>query len=319
MEQSLTTLEQRVVKIQFHLQNMGNSAIIIGQELTECKKEVPHGQWQNWLKENFNLSQRVAQNLMAVAERFGKTNPDSFLNYSQMLALVSLPAGEEEKFLAAMDENGTPFENMTKREANAAVKDWKAEYEKEKEKVENLSAKFEEQKQNFEKVNQKLAVNNAELRKDNGRLQAKFAAADKLANQYHVERDKLQKQLENQKPITVEPNDYQQLKKSRVQLQNKIDALQKQLANKQVEIVTPVDYEATKKELARLQAEQSEIVSRMNIFHKLDTVACAIRDIFNSPSKAGIRDYAREYSDRFGGMCADFQDFINSYGNLYRG
>jgi len=34
------TLDQRVIKIQFHLQNMANSAIIIGQELTECKKEV---------------------------------------------------------------------------------------------------------------------------------------------------------------------------------------------------------------------------------------------------------------------------------------
>ncbi len=35
---NVPTLNQRIFKIQFHLQNMGQSAIIIGQELIECKK-----------------------------------------------------------------------------------------------------------------------------------------------------------------------------------------------------------------------------------------------------------------------------------------
>ncbi|MBQ7703942.1 MAG: DUF3102 domain-containing protein, partial [Selenomonadaceae bacterium] len=65
------TLEQRVVKIQFHLQNMGNSAIIIGQELIECKKEVGHGEWYNWLEKNFKLSEKMANNFMRLANRFG--------------------------------------------------------------------------------------------------------------------------------------------------------------------------------------------------------------------------------------------------------
>ena len=38
IRRQLRLIQQRVVKIQYHLQNMGNSAIIIGQELIECKK-----------------------------------------------------------------------------------------------------------------------------------------------------------------------------------------------------------------------------------------------------------------------------------------
>ena len=139
-----------------------------------------------------------------------------------------------------------------------------------------------------------------------------------MANQYHVERDQLQRQLENQKPIVVEPEDYKQLKNAREQLKNKIEYLEKELENKTVEVVAPADYDATKKELAKLKAEQSEITQRMDVFQKLDAVARNIRDVLNSQSKTGIEDYARDYNDRFGGMCADFQDFLNSFQSLYK-
>ena len=100
------TLAQRVVKIQFHLQNMAQSAIIIGQELIECKKEVGHGNWANWLKENFNLSERTARQFMQIYERFSANSKRQTsavfdnLTYSQMVQMLSLPKGEEENFIA---------------------------------------------------------------------------------------------------------------------------------------------------------------------------------------------------------------------------
>ena len=65
------------------------------------KKEVPHGDWQNWLKNNFSLSQDTASNFMNIAKRFG-SNSETFRNlgYSQMIQLLKLPAGEEENFIA---------------------------------------------------------------------------------------------------------------------------------------------------------------------------------------------------------------------------
>lgn len=284
----LVTLNQRVVKIKFYLNQTAQNIIEIGKELTAAKNDVPHGEWQNWLQDNFNLSQSTAQRFMKCAERFGKSATLRDLNYGQMIQILSLPAGEEEKFIAEKAAEGTPVEDMTVKTLRDEVSKYKADYQKEKEKVENLFA-------------------------DNGRLQAKFDAADKLANKYHVERDILQKKLENQKPVTIEPNDYQQLKKARVQLQNKIDALQKELQNKTVEVVTPADYDATKKELARLQAEQSEMVQRMEVFQNLITIATLIEYVIKSPSNAGIQDFKREHPEEFGKMCAAFLDFTDSF------
>lgn len=38
---------------------LAQNIIEIGKELTAAKNEVPHGQWLNWLKDNFNLSQQI--------------------------------------------------------------------------------------------------------------------------------------------------------------------------------------------------------------------------------------------------------------------
>ncbi len=284
----LVTLNQRVVKIKFYLNQTAQNIIEIGKELTAAKNEVPHGEWLNWLDNNFGMTVYTAARFMKVADRFSNLTTSANFNSSQMFEMLALPAGETEKFIEQKKAEGKAVEDMTVKTLREEVSKYKADYKKEKEKVENLFA-------------------------DNGRLQAKFDAADKLVNKYHVERDILQKKLENQKPITIEPADYQQLKKARVQLQNKIDALQKELQNKTVEVVTPADYDATKKELARLQAEQSEMVQRMEVFQNLSTIATLIEYVIKSPSNAGIQDFKREHPEEFGKMCAAFLDFTDSF------
>ena len=122
---NVPTLDQRILKIQFHLQNMGQSAIIIGQELIECKKEIPHGDWQNWLQANFNLSYRMAAKFMAIAERFSKVPTSALFNPSQLTEMLALPVGEEEDFIAAKAANGTLVENMTVKKLREEIKDWK--------------------------------------------------------------------------------------------------------------------------------------------------------------------------------------------------
>lgn len=103
------------------------------------------------------------------------------------------------------------------------------------ERVDSLLAQKEDAQKTIADL-QKQIAGFEQVEKENARLQAKFDAADKLANQYHVERDILQEQLENQTPITVEPNDYQQL-------QNKIVALQKQIADGNQQGEPPADFQ----------------------------------------------------------------------------
>jgi hypothetical protein len=44
--------------------------IKIGGELLEAKSRVKHGQWANWLKRNFSLSQETARGWMRASEKF---------------------------------------------------------------------------------------------------------------------------------------------------------------------------------------------------------------------------------------------------------
>lgn len=45
--------------------------IQIGQELAAVKAALPHGQFTDWLRAEFDWAERMAQNFMRVAERFG--------------------------------------------------------------------------------------------------------------------------------------------------------------------------------------------------------------------------------------------------------
>lgn len=78
-----------------------NHAVEIGKLLIQAKEQVGHGNFGKWIEDNFNLSQRVANNLMKCSERFGVNSPTSAnLNQSQMIEMLALPEGEEEKFIA---------------------------------------------------------------------------------------------------------------------------------------------------------------------------------------------------------------------------
>lgn len=263
------TLDQRVIKIQFHLQNMANSAIIIGQELIECKKEVGHGNWTIWLKDNFNLSQDTATNFMKIAKRFGaNSEPVRNLGYTQMLALVSLPAGDEEKFLAAMDEKGTPYKNMTKREANAAVKDWKAEAEK------------------LKKENDELKNNPPQV----------IETTKTIMPPNYLETIQRAEELQEQVDQLLEQNQ---------DLQNQvIDAASKQ-GEPKIEFVTPADYEENKKQLAILQAEKDTLTAQqenlrvdMAISQHLNTLGAVTKFLLDN------QDRLTANIDNF--ICADF-------------
>ena len=222
-----------------------------------------------------------------------------------MVELLRLPAEETEKFIAEKAAEGKPVENMTVKTLREEIQQYKRDIDAYANENNRLQSICSENVSRADKAEAKL--HKAEISLQN--LFVDFEQAKKQNDALKSENAT----LKNQKPITVEPADYQQLKKARVQLQNKIDALQKQLDKKTVEVVTPADYEETKKELARLQAAQSEIVLRMDIFQKLDTIADFINAVIISPSKNGIQDYMREFPDKFGGMCADMIDFTNSY------
>ena len=81
------------------------------------KKEVGHGDWQNWLEENFNLSDRTAQQYIQIAKRFSNTQTSAVFSQSQMVT---------EKFIAEKAAEGTPVENMTVKQTREEIQKYKA-------------------------------------------------------------------------------------------------------------------------------------------------------------------------------------------------
>lgn len=89
----------------------------LGRVFTEAKKLVAHGEWQNWIRANSGMSERSAQQLMAIYNRFGDRPAFAGVEKSKLFKMLSLPEGEEDNFLAEND-----VQDMTSRQVEEAVR-----------------------------------------------------------------------------------------------------------------------------------------------------------------------------------------------------
>ena len=73
---------------------------MVGKRLIQAKSLVQHGQWQQWLEQNFHLTVRTADRFIQVAERFGKLDINVQFSSTQMVTMLALPDAEEtERFI----------------------------------------------------------------------------------------------------------------------------------------------------------------------------------------------------------------------------
>lgn len=117
----LRTLVTEVHVIETQVRGIALSAAIeIGKRLMEAKGLVPHGRWREWLAANLDYSERRAQDLMRLAEQYGRGSiPESVtaLEYSKAVALLGAPEEAREAMAArAVDED------MSVRALQAEVK-----------------------------------------------------------------------------------------------------------------------------------------------------------------------------------------------------
>lgn len=104
------------------------AAIEIGRRLTEAKAMVPHGEWGKYLEDRVEYSQSTANNLMKIYKEYGSDQESLFdgftksqafanLNYTQALALLSVPEEEREAFAVEND-----VENKSTREIQELIR-----------------------------------------------------------------------------------------------------------------------------------------------------------------------------------------------------
>ena len=147
-----TDLNLLTTQIKFYINQWGQNTIEIGKRLIAAKELVGHGNFGKWLEDNFNLKERSAQNFMAVAEKFGKTQASADLSFYQMVTMLVLPEGEIEKFIAEKTAEGKPVEDMTVKQLRAEVAEYKAKLEKKNSEVTDLFAenkKLQEDKKSY--------------------------------------------------------------------------------------------------------------------------------------------------------------------------
>jgi hypothetical protein len=106
------------------------NSIEIGRRLVEAKSLIDHGDWGDWLERSVDYSKSTANNLMRIFEEYGadqmtllldsnaKNEAFGNLSYTQAVALLGLPEGEREDFIANND-----LDSMSTRELQQAVKE----------------------------------------------------------------------------------------------------------------------------------------------------------------------------------------------------
>lgn len=125
------TLPKLEEEIKSYINQISQNIIEIGKRLIQAKSLVSHGQWTQWLQNNFQLSQNTAGRFMQAAERFGKSATSQILNQSQMIALLSLPSIEDtNKFIEEKASAGTPVSDMSIKTLRKEIKQWKSEKNK---------------------------------------------------------------------------------------------------------------------------------------------------------------------------------------------
>ena len=142
-----------------------NSCIEIGKRLCEAKEMVAHGEWAGWLKTAVSFSQRTANNLMKIYEKYGAAQGELWgasaisqtfanLTYSQAVALLAVPDEEREEFVEKND-----VANMSTRELQEAIKardEALAQLEKQDKEMDDAIKSWETERDKILKENKKI-------------------------------------------------------------------------------------------------------------------------------------------------------------------
>ena len=142
-----------------------NATLEIGKRLIQAKGAVGHGNWSAWLAENVDYSERTAQNIIAIYERFGNGQQKLFgatadpeqvakLNRTQMLTLMSIK--DEETCFNFMEEHKDDLQDMSKRELEAAIKELNEVKAKSEEKDRRLNQAHDDMARIREKYEQEM-------------------------------------------------------------------------------------------------------------------------------------------------------------------
>lgn len=104
---SLEEIAQSINQIKAEVRDVAiRGAIEIGKYLHTAKSMVPYGEWGQWLSENVDYSERTAQDLMRIANEYGRKETQALAeiqNTTQAVMLLALDSAERDQFVQEHD------------------------------------------------------------------------------------------------------------------------------------------------------------------------------------------------------------------------
>lgn len=236
-------------RIKLRIKRSAEDIVAIGQDLIAVKERLEHGQFSEWLKAEFEMDQRTAQNFMRVATMFGKNEIISFFKPTVLYALAapSTPEAVREEAVSRAEQG----ESLSVKE----VQDLKRRIKEAEQKVRQNQAEIKAVNQE----KQRIAQHNALLTAD---LQALEQQATDL-----------RQELDNQEPERIEiatlPEGYaseveaieaerQQWLAEQQELEQQRDALQQELQD------LATNKEKQGKQFSRLKRSREQELQRIN-------------------------------------------------------
>ena len=148
----LATLDSLAVQAQMFVQSARMNLLQLGRVLTEAKPLVPHGEWENWIRVNTNMSKRAAQQYMQAYAKFGLDPQIAQLGTTKTLKLLPLSEEEREELFQENDVAA-----MSTRELDEAIQKQKDKLIKEvREQVQGEIDQAKLEKEEAQKKGQEL-------------------------------------------------------------------------------------------------------------------------------------------------------------------
>lgn len=119
-----SVIQQRASEIKMLMRRNTQDIIDIGRKLIEVKKHLGHGNFQNWLKFEFNWSISTATKFMQVAEQFKDVNFNHLNITASTLYMIAAPSTPKEVRVEVL-ERASNGENISYTEAKKIVSQYK--------------------------------------------------------------------------------------------------------------------------------------------------------------------------------------------------
>lgn len=236
---ALRTIEQITADIRAHARMAALSILSIGQDLTDAKAQLRHGEWLPWLRE-IGIAPKTAENYMRLAREVIPGSALSALPYSKALALLDIPADQREQFIA---------DNNVAEQSAASIKRLIAEAKKEKERADQAEAAAAAAQKEVKAIESTLSganTSNRHLRQQ----------VEQLQTQLVEERNKPCDTITIEVEKEVAPADYEQMRRDYDSLRRRCAEAEDAAAEAEQRAASAVA------EAQRMQMEQMEQVEQ---------------------------------------------------------